>query len=95
MPKAYWITSYREIKDPEKLAAYAKLAGPARRSAPNICAAAPRPRPTRPASKSGVVTEWPSVEQAVAAHNGSVITRVRRSLAKAIAAHARPHIRRR
>lgn len=26
MPKAYWITAYREIKDPAKLAAYAKLA---------------------------------------------------------------------
>ena len=29
MPKAYWVTSYRRIKDPDKLAAYAKLAGPA------------------------------------------------------------------
>ncbi len=29
MPKAYWVTSYRKINDPEKLAAYAKLAGPA------------------------------------------------------------------
>ena len=26
MPKAYWITAYREIKDPAKVAAYAKLA---------------------------------------------------------------------
>ena len=26
MPKAYWVTTYREIKDPAKLAAYAKLA---------------------------------------------------------------------
>ena len=29
MPKAYWITCYREIKDADKVAAYAKLAGPA------------------------------------------------------------------
>jgi len=29
MPKAYWVTCYREIRDPNKLAAYAKLAGPA------------------------------------------------------------------
>ena len=28
MAKAYWVVSYREIKDPTKLAAYAKLAGP-------------------------------------------------------------------
>jgi len=30
MPKAYWVTTYREIKDPAKLAAYAKLAPIAR-----------------------------------------------------------------
>ena len=29
MAKAYWITCYREISQPDKLAAYAKLAGPA------------------------------------------------------------------
>ena len=29
MPKAYWIAFYSEILDPDKLAAYAKLAGPA------------------------------------------------------------------
>ncbi len=29
MAKAYWIATYREINDPEALAAYAKLAGPA------------------------------------------------------------------
>ena len=27
MAKAYWITFYREISDPAKLAAYARLAG--------------------------------------------------------------------
>jgi uncharacterized protein (DUF1330 family) len=29
MPKAYCVVCYRSVKDPEKLAAYAKLAGPA------------------------------------------------------------------
>ena len=29
MAKAYWISCYRKIKDPEKLIAYAQLAGPA------------------------------------------------------------------
>jgi uncharacterized protein (DUF1330 family) len=29
MAKAYWISSYREILDPNKFTAYAKLAGPA------------------------------------------------------------------
>ena len=29
MPKAYWVSAYRAVKDADKLAAYAKLAGPA------------------------------------------------------------------
>ena len=33
MPKAYWVSCYHSIKNPEKLAAYAKLAAPAIQSA--------------------------------------------------------------
>ena len=29
MPKAYWITCYHEVRDPDRLRAYAQLAGPA------------------------------------------------------------------
>lgn len=29
MPKAYWVSAYQEIIDEDKLAAYAKIAGPA------------------------------------------------------------------
>ena len=29
MSKSYWISTYRAVKDQEKVAAYAKLAGPA------------------------------------------------------------------
>lgn len=29
MPKAYWISCYRQVSDPAKLTAYAQLAGPA------------------------------------------------------------------
>ena len=29
MAKGYWVTAYRSISDPDKLAAYGKLAGPA------------------------------------------------------------------
>jgi uncharacterized protein (DUF1330 family) len=29
MAKAYWVSAYRAVKDADKLAAYAKLAGPA------------------------------------------------------------------
>ena len=33
MPKAYWVSAYRQIHNPDALAAYAKLAGPAITSA--------------------------------------------------------------
>ncbi|WP_027929745.1 DUF1330 domain-containing protein [Amycolatopsis thermoflava] len=33
MPKGYWVSVYRTISDPEKLAAYNKLASPAVRAA--------------------------------------------------------------
>ncbi len=71
MPKGYWITFYREVKDPEKLAAYAKLAGPA--TAP--FGAKYLARGTAAAAyESGivqrvVVTEFDSVEKAKAAHD--------------------------
>jgi uncharacterized protein (DUF1330 family) len=29
MAKAYWVVTYRSIKNPDKLAVYAKIAGPA------------------------------------------------------------------
>ena len=29
MAKAYWIAAYRSVRDPDALAAYAKLGGPA------------------------------------------------------------------
>jgi uncharacterized protein (DUF1330 family) len=72
MPKAYWITAYREIKNPDKVAAYAKLAGPA--LAPfgcrYLCRGTANATFEAGLKERVVVTEWPSVEQAIAAHNG-------------------------
>jgi uncharacterized protein (DUF1330 family) len=71
MPKAYWVTSYRAIKDPEKLAAYAKLAGPAISTFGGRYLA----RGTAAAAFEGglrkriVISEFPSAEQAIAAHD--------------------------
>jgi uncharacterized protein (DUF1330 family) len=73
MAKGYWITFYRSISDPAALAAYGKLAGPA------ITANGGRFLARGEAMKAyeqGIaqrvtVTEFDSVEQAVAAHNGS------------------------
>jgi uncharacterized protein (DUF1330 family) len=71
MPKAYWITSYRAIKDADKLAAYAKLAGPA--TAPFGCRYLCRGT-AQVAYEAGqkeriVVAEFPSLAQAIAAHD--------------------------
>ena len=72
MTKAYWITFYREIKDPVKLAAYAKLAGPALEAAGGRFLARGIPAHTYEAGQSerAVVIEFESVEQAIAAHDG-------------------------
>ena len=70
MPKAYWVTSYRSISDPQKLADYANLAPAA--TAPFGCRYLARA--TAAATyESGikeriVISEFPSLEQAVAAY---------------------------
>jgi uncharacterized protein (DUF1330 family) len=72
MAKAYWIACYRQISDPAKLAAYAKLAGPA------IEAGGGRILARTTAAKAyedgkldrTVLIEFDSVEQAVAVHDG-------------------------
>lgn len=82
MPKGYWVTSYLSISDPDKLAAYAKLAPPAvapfggRYLARGTAAAA---------YESGlkeriVVSEFPSVEQALAAYDGPAYQAALRAL---------------
>lgn len=71
MPKAYWISCYREVSDPDKLAAYARLAGPAIESGGGRILA--RTTAAR-AYEDGkldrtVVIEFDSVEHAVAVHD--------------------------
>ena len=66
------MTCYRSIKNPDKLAAYAKLARAGDRAVRRQISRARRRRP--PPSKPGlkqriVITEFPSVEQAIAAHD--------------------------
>jgi uncharacterized protein (DUF1330 family) len=69
--KAYWIACYREISDPAKLAAYAKLAGPAieagggRILARGVAAQAYEDGRV----ERTVLIEFDSIEQAVAAHD--------------------------
>lgn len=71
MAKGYWVACYRSVSDPEALAAYAKLAGPA------IAAAGGRFLARGTAAKvyeAGimqrlVVIEFDSVDKAIAAHD--------------------------
>jgi len=71
MAKAYWVATYRSISDPEALAGYAKLAGPA------IMAAGGRFLARGNAAKAYeagliqrvVIVEFDNVEKAVAAHD--------------------------
>jgi uncharacterized protein (DUF1330 family) len=73
MAKVYWVNLYRQVNDPQKLAAYAHLAGPAIEAAGGRFLA----RSTAAlAYEAGtlervVVIEFPSVEAAVAAHDSA------------------------
>ena len=71
MAKAYWIACYRSIKNPEALAAYARLAGPAVEAAGGRFLARGAPAKTYEAglSQRTVVIEFASVQQAIAAHD--------------------------
>jgi uncharacterized protein (DUF1330 family) len=82
MPKGYWVTCYRSISDPQKLAAYAKLAPAAtapfggryivRGSASVAFEAGQQERI--------VISEFPSVEKAVAAYNSPAYKEALRAL---------------
>jgi uncharacterized protein (DUF1330 family) len=71
MPKGYWVTVYRSISDRQKLAAYAELAGPAiapfggRYLARGTAAVAYEAG----LKERIVISEFPSVENAIAAHD--------------------------
>ena len=71
MPKAYWITVYREIKDPAKLKAYAELAPPAVMpfGGKYLCRGMPQVAYEAGQKERVVITEFPSVEKALAAHD--------------------------
>lgn len=71
MAKAYWISSYRSVSNPEALAAYAKLAGPALTAAGGVFLARGMPAATKEngLEQRTVLIEFPSVEAAIAAYN--------------------------
>ncbi len=71
MPNAYWITCYREVKDPVKLAAYAKLAAPAIEAGGGRFLARGTAAQAYEAGlkERTVLIEFPSIEHAIATHD--------------------------
>ncbi|MBC9715940.1 DUF1330 domain-containing protein [Streptomyces sp. TRM66268-LWL] len=86
MAKGYWVSCYRTISDPEKLAAYNKLAGPAVQAGGGRMLA----RGDRVvAHESGVaertiLIEFDSFEQAVAAHKSAAYQEALAALADGV-----------
>ncbi len=71
MPKAYWVSAYRAVKDADKLAAYAKLAGPAITAGGGRFLARGEPAKVyeHGLKQRTVLIEFDSVAQAVATHD--------------------------
>jgi uncharacterized protein (DUF1330 family) len=82
MAKAYWITAYRSVRDPQALAAYAKLALPALESAGGRFLV--RGMPARVyeggLEERTVLIEFASVAQAIAAHDSPAYREALRAL---------------
>ena len=79
---AYWVTTYKTVHDPDKVAAYAELAGPALRTAGGRFLARDQPAVTfeKGEATRTVVIEFESVEAAVAAHDSEAYQEALRAL---------------
>ena len=82
MPKAYWVVTYRSIKNPDALAAYAAVAGPAIISQGGRQVVRGMPAATLEAGLNmrTVVIEFDSVAQALAVYNSPAYVEARRIL---------------
>lgn len=71
MAKAYWVSTYRSISDPEALAAYGRLAGPAIAAGGGRFVVRGLPAHVYEAGlkERTVVIEFDSVAQAMATHD--------------------------
>jgi len=86
MAKAYWISFYRAIHDPEKLAAYAKLALPALQGGGGRFLARGLPAKVYELGleQRTVVVEFASVAQAIAAHDSPAYQEALRALGNGV-----------
>ena len=71
MPKAYWIVTYRSVKNTEAWGAYVKLAGPALTAAGGRYLVRNKPAKTYEAgiNERVILIEFDSLEKAIAAHS--------------------------
>ena len=85
MPKAYWISAYRAIHDPDALAAYAKLSGPALQNAGGRFLARGMPAKVYEAglAQRTVIVQFDSLAQAIAAHDSPAYQEALRVFGKA------------
>lgn len=86
MPKAYWISTYHAVHNPEALAAYAKLAGPAlqKNGARFLARGIPAQVYENGVSQRTVLIEFASVAQAIAAHDSPEYAEALRALGNAV-----------
>ena len=83
MSKAYWVATYHSISDPDKLAAYAAIAGPAITANGGVFLARGNPSKTYEAGlmERTVLIEFDSVDAAIAAHDTAEYLRALDALA--------------
>ena len=86
MPKAYWISAYRSIRDANALAAYAKLALPALQNAGGkfLARGAPAKVYEQGVAERTVLIEFASVAAAIAAHDSPAYQEALRALGSAV-----------
>jgi uncharacterized protein (DUF1330 family) len=82
MAKAYWVATYRSIKDPDALNAYAKLAGPAIWSAGgrNLVRGVPAKTLEEGLNLRTVVIEFDNLASAIAAYDSPAYQAARKVL---------------
>ena len=86
MAKAYWIAAYRSARDPDALAAYAKLSGPALQQLGGRILARGMPAQVYDSGirERTVLLEFDSVEHAIAAHDSPAYQEALRLLGDAV-----------
>jgi len=82
MAKAYWITFYRSISNPQAVAEYAKIAGPAIQAGGGKFLVRGEPSKTYEAGRSmrTVVTEFPNLQAAISTFEGAAYAEALRAL---------------